>query len=326
VSLQAILRERLTAVDSSPGSAPAGEYAKAGNLAPGGKPFGPVNVYLPQEQRMTAFRRVTLTVALVLGLAACAEKRDFRTRLVREWPADEISEVKLRGINGTVRVQAHSEDKITLVAEIRATGRPAREAVHRGLIETTVSGETLSIRERTFSKKIIEFIPFFNTGRVRISYSLKVPESTVVRVNTVNGRIETEGVSGFLNLETINGPIRVSTPRAQLDASTVNGSIRAVFTDEFRGAQLKTVNGSIRLSVPAEASIDAQVEQVNGSFKTNMPVRVSSTPGSRETSGSINGGEFPLEVSTVNGSVSLERREAAPPADEKTEAKVTLGR
>lgn len=272
------------------------------------------------EINMTAIRRLALVGALVGLLAAC-ERRDFHTRLVREWPAEDISEVRLRGINGRVKVEAHAEDKVSLVADIRATGRPAREAVQRGLIETSVSGETLTIRERTFSKKLIEIIPFFNTRRVRISYLLKVPEPTVVRVNTINGRIETEGVSGFLNLETINGPIRVSTPRAQLDASTVNGSIRAEFTDQFRGAQLRTVNGSIRLSVPPEASIDAQVEQVNGSFQTNMPISVSSSPGRRETVGSINGGEFPLEVSTVNGSVTLERRDAAQPAVDKTEAR-----
>lgn len=270
--------------------------------------------------RMRKFRQLALA-AVAVGLLAACESREFRTRLVREWSAEEVSAVKLRGINGKVKIESDPSGKISLIADIQASGRPAKEAIQRGLIDTRIDGDTLFIREKTFSKKLIEIVPLFRTGHVRISYLLKVPESTDVNVETVNGKIESEGVSGSLTLETINGPIRVRTPRGQVDAKTVNGSIRAEFTQEFRGALMRTVNGSIRLTVPSDASMDAQVDQVNGAFQTNMPVSVSSAPGHRESSGAINGGAFPLEISTVNGSVTLQRREieeppvpAAPPA------------
>lgn len=262
---------------------------------------------------MKAHRSLSFALGVLTLLGAC-ESQVMRTRLVREWPAEQISEVRLHGLNGRVDVQSDAGGKVRLIAEIHAAGRPAREALERGLVSTELNGERLEIREKTFSKKLIEVIPVFNTGQVRINYLLTVPESTDVTVRTRSGRIESKGISGSLNLETINGRIRVETPRAQLWAKTVNGSIGAVFTDEFRGAQLHTVNGSIRLSVPPGSSIDAQVDQVNGAFRTNIPVRVNTSPGQREVTGSIAGGEFPLEISTINGSVTLESRVPGVPA------------
>lgn len=257
--------------------------------------------------------RQTFTAVVVALLLGACETQVVRTRLVRQWPAEEISQVRLRGINGGVKVESDAGDKVMLVAEIHATGRPARKALERGLIDASVQGETLDIREKVLSKKLIQILPFFNTGQLKVDYHLKVPETTDISVSTAAGRIESRGISGFLNLQTINGSIHVETPRAQLEAKTVNGAIRAVFTEEFRGAQLRTINGAIRLIVPPGSSIDAQVDQVNGSFQTNIPVHVNSAPGHRESTGSIDGGEFPLEVSTVNGSVTLERRELPVP-------------
>ena len=261
--------------------------------------------------RMRVFNRAVASLAVVLLCVTCAAPHKFHTRLEREWSADQVSEVKLHGLNGRVDVQASHTGKVKLIADISATGRPARDAVEKGLVEARLDGDTLLIRERTISKKVIEVVPFFHTSKVKISYVLTVPESTDVAVSTLNGRISSAGVSGFLNLETVNGRITVTTPRGQLEAKTVNGSIRADFTEEFRGAQLRTVNGSIRLTVPPDASIDAQVDQVNGAFQTNIPVSVNTGPGHRESAGSINGGDFPLEVSTVNGSVSLQRIDVA---------------
>lgn len=254
-------------------------------------------------------RRQIFAVVVAASLVSACQTQVVRTRVVREWPADEISEVRLRGLNGRVKLEGDASGKVLLVAEIHATGRPAREALERGLIDTSLQGQTLEIREKTLSRKVIEIVPFFNTGQLRVDYLLRVPETTDVSVTTSAGTIESRGVSGFLNLETINGAIRVETARAQLEAKTVNGAIRAIFTEEFRGAQLRTVNGSIKLTVPPGSSIDAQVDQVNGAFQTNIPVHVSSMPGNGGLTGTVEGGEFPLEVSTVNGSVTLERRE-----------------
>ena len=120
-------------------------------------------------------------------------------------------------------------------------------------------------------------------------------------MTTANGRVEITGVRGDHKLRSVNGRIEVSTPDAKLDATTVNGRIIAKFTSEFRGARLRTVNGSVRVMVPPHSAISADVDTVNGSFNSNIPVNVSTD----RTASSGAGHEYPLDVTTVNGSVTV---------------------
>ena len=118
-------------------------------------------------------------------------------------------------------------------------------------------------------------------------------------LDTTNGRIETFGVRGEQELGSVNGRIEVDTPDATVRARTVNGRIEARFRETFHSAELKTVNGSVKVFVPVDTKVAADVDQVNGSFNSRLPVVVNS----RDAEGA------PLRVTTVNGSVTLDEIE-----------------
>ena len=168
-------------------------------------------------------------------------------------------------------------------------------------------GGTLSIREKGHRSGRI-----FGRASRQIDFAITIPAQLDLEAKTVNGRVLVEGVSGPMELSSVNGRIELSTPGAQVSATTVNGSIRAEFRNRFLGAKLSSVNGSIGVEVPRDASLDLDIHQVNGSFRTDLPVVVESS-GRGGSHGSLHGGQYPLEINTVNGSVRL--RQADPPLD-----------
>jgi DUF4097 and DUF4098 domain-containing protein YvlB len=87
----------------------------------------------------------------------------------------------------------------------------------------------------------------------------------------------------------------------------VNGRVRAKFVREFNGARFKTVNGSVKATLPQNASFNVNLSQVNGDFEASFPLSINSHPGSRRVSGEVNGGQHPLKITTVNGDVELAR-------------------
>jgi DUF4097 and DUF4098 domain-containing protein YvlB len=115
------------------------------------------------------------------------------------------------------------------------------------------------------------------------------------------------GVDGAMEATTVNGPIEVETGGMnELRARTVNGSVHAKFLHDFRGARLKTVNGGIEALMPPSASFTCDLSQVNGDFEASFPLSIHSNPGSRRVSGQVNGGQFELQITTVNGDVEVQ--------------------
>ena len=162
--------------------------------------------------------------------------------------------------------------------------------------------------------------PFINRSSVRVDYSLLVPATVALDLTTVNGHITARGVEGEAALKTVNGPIEIETAgRNEISAKSVNGAVRAKFLIDFRGARLKTVNGAVEAMLPPTASFSCDLSQVNGDFEASFPLSIHSNPGSRRVSGSVNGGQYELQITTVNGDVEVQHLPpavsiAAPPA------------
>ncbi len=229
--------------------------------------------------------------------AACYAPESRQTVFRQEWPAAQIQKVTVRGANGRIEIEAAPVDRVRL--EARSRGRVGDAGKPHEMIEAKLDGSTLTIRERGSRRKFL----FGRKGR-QVDFALVVPARVAIDAQTVNGRVTVEGVAGAMTLGSVNGRIELSTPGGKVHASTVNGSIHAEFLRRFVGANLRTVNGSIGVEVPADASLDLDIHQVNGSFRTDLPVVVEST-GRRGSHGSLHGGEYPLEINTVNGSVRL---------------------
>jgi len=246
--------------------------------------------------RSSRYAGFSLLGALVIG-GCVVPQHEFEIR--RSWPAASISQLEVQAINGKIELTAGPSDQITMMAKGSTSGTSSDDA---GIIQANVDDGVLRIREEGRTSYSVFQI---RHGR-HVDYTIQVPATLAgVKLTNVNGKISVTGISGKLVTHSVNGQIHVSTPRAELTAVTVNGPVDAEFLEQFSGAHLKTVNGAITVSVPANASIDCNVSQVNGNFRSDIPLLTTSSRGS--TSGSANQGQFPFEATTVNGSVTLTR-------------------
>jgi hypothetical protein len=249
---------------------------------------------------------ILLAVSATVFAAACYEPELRQAAFRQEWPASGIESVQVRGTNGRIEIEAAPTDTVRMEARVRSR-RGGEQKRLEDFVVSRVEGGTLTIREKRASRSFR--IGLFRSDSRQVDFVVKVPARTRITAKTVNGRVLVSGVAAPMTLSSVNGRIEVSTPGAPVRASTVNGSIRAEFLQRFVGAKLSSVNGSIGIEVPRDASLDLDIHQVNGSFRTDLPVVVEST-GGRGSHGSLHGGEYPLEINTVNGSVRLRQADA----------------
>jgi hypothetical protein len=147
-----------------------------------------------------------------------------------------------------------------------------------------------------------------NRNDVSVHFTVLVPDGVNVDVNSVNGEVNVDGVSGTVEANTVNGSVVAESTRGPVSAKTVNGSIRASLgsmgDDDLR---YTTVNGSITLELPSRVDADLDISTVNGRVNTDFPVTVQGSISRKRLRGTIGDGGHALKASTVNGSVTLKR-------------------
>ena len=252
-------------------------------------------------------KRLSLLAVALLTLASCVAGERHLQTYERVWPAAGVREIRLNGVDGDVVIESGSPNEIRLVAKVKSRGiSPSKDAENGGYFQTVLEGDSLRIGQK--KAKIRVRFPFSMRSRLEIDYALQVPETIALELRTVNGKISTRGVSGQAEMTLVNGTIDAEVGgENDFHATTVNGRIRAKFLRDFKGARLKTVNGGVEALLPPTASFTCSLSQVNGDFEASFPLSIHSHPGSRRVSGEVNGGQYQLQITTINGDVEVDR-------------------
>lgn len=210
---------------------------------------------------------------------------------------DPDGTVSIENQNGSVRVDTWAESTVRIEAEKRAAGIALKSI----RIEIRGEGDRIDIETRLPRGSF-----FGHAGAVR--YHVTVPERARVKVETANGRVEVRGLSGPVRASTVNGSVEVEGSSGRVEASTVNGSIRASLRDVApEWHRFSTTNGSVDVSLPGGAGGEFEARTVNGRIETAFPLTVSGGRGSRRLQGRLGEGKARFEMSTVNGSVRIEK-------------------
>ncbi len=142
-------------------------------------------------------------------------------------------------------------------------------------------------------------------GRVRVEFTVLVPEGVTFVGRTVNGDVEALDMLSDAFLSTVSGDARVSTTGIA-SAMTVSGSISASIggADWGRNLEFLTVAGDIYVTVPSETNADVEASVQSGSITSDFPLTQDSSGDKRGTIGS---GGWMLLLATVDGDILLER-------------------
>jgi hypothetical protein len=107
---------------------------------------------------------------------------------------------------------------------------------------------------------------------VDVHFTVQVPRDVELRLNSVNGSIEGEGLQNRVVAHTVNGGVRIATAR-EADAATVNGSIVVRADPRSGDMHFRSVNGSVRLEIPSESSVRLAARSVNAGSRATFPRR-----------------------------------------------------
>lgn len=72
--------------------------------------------------------------------------------------------------------------------------------------------------------------------------------------------------------------------------------------------ELKGINGSITVELPADVSTEVRASTVNGGIDSDFPLSVKGRWGPKQAHGTLGSGGRTLELETVNGAIRLVKR------------------
>jgi DUF4097 and DUF4098 domain-containing protein YvlB len=204
--------------------------------------------------------------------------------------------VAIQNLYGDVTITAWDRDDVLVEAFKRGAG--ARQLADVRIVVEPGSG-TLSIRT------------IYNDGDsqqpVRVEYRLMVPRSARLEdVRLVNGGLDIRGVDGPVKASAVNGTIRAERLGGAVELSTVNGTVDAGFArlDRRRPILLASVNGAIRLSLPAGAGASVYAHNRSGGIVSAFG-RACRGQGGHTLKVELDRGGAPIRLDNVNGGIFI---------------------
>lgn len=143
-----------------------------------------------------------------------------------------------------------------------------------------------------------------------VSYEISVPQGANVTLNTVNGGISVEDLSGQVRFRARNGGVKLYNVAGDIKGETTNGGLDVELTgDRWNGTGLdvETSNGGVKLTLPSNYSAELETGTTNGRLRIDFPVTVQGLLGRRITTTLGMGGPR-IRAMTNNGGVVIRSR------------------
>ena len=217
--------------------------------------------------------------------------------------------VEIVNVNGPIVVEAAPGPEVEIRATRIARGRSdeeARELLTKVEFKESVAPGRVAVQTVTGSGMAVRGRP------VSVEYRLRVPSGLHVSVKTEHGGIGLHDIDGTVVASTTNGGIRGTNVSGAVSAHIVNGGIVMDVRRAAGPIELESVNGSIRLDIPADLNADLEARAVNGDISTDDNLKVDASERSRTSlKGELNRGGTRVSVKTVNGGVRLRTRDGS---------------
>jgi len=203
--------------------------------------------------------------------------------------------------NGGVKVQAWDRNEVKVEARVQARGTSESDAkALAGEVTVNASGRSVSSDGPR------------STGRGRhwsVSYVVWAPTASDLDLESTNGGIAVDGITGDVTAATTNGGIDLSGALGRVEAETTNGGITLNLTrgGSTGSISAETTNGGIDLIIPEGRSAELDAETTNGGISVDFPVQVQGRIGRRLRTTIGEGGPM-IRLETTNGGIEVKRR------------------
>ena len=225
--------------------------------------------------------------------------------------------IRVRNINGEIRVRASTSDKV----EVTATKTWRRGDPKDVRIETTKASdgsilvcalwnEGARCTESGYHSNNDGQRNEYNNNDTAVDFEVRVPRGVKVGVWSVNGGVNVDGATSEVRASSVNGGVDAVSSGGPVTASTVNGSVHASM-GRLEGTQdldYSTVNGSVIAEFTGDVDADIELRTVNGRFQTDWPVTITGRIDPRHLRATLGKGGRRIRLSTVNGNVELRKK------------------
>lgn len=259
---------------------------------------------------------ITVAVlAVIIGMLLLAGSGCSRTMVTEDffqaYRVRQGTVLEIYNPNGPVSVEGSDHDEVEIAALLETY--QGQEALDRVDIYIDID-----------NTMVIETIHPDDAKNVTVSYNIKVPEGVWVSIvdcfngsidvrkvagnpvlSTSNGNINASEVNGVVSARSSNGDLVVSAIEGLAFLRTSNGNIEAELKNLAEDLEIRTSNGSIKLSINPELALDLEAFTSNGEISFNDLLLETTLLEQTALAGSMNGGGHLLNITTSNGSIDL---------------------
>jgi hypothetical protein len=231
-------------------------------------------------------------------------------REVRELTAPAGGTIKVDGRqNGGISVKGEERSDIVIRACIQAWAKSDEGA--KAVADNIFINTSGTVRARADSAD--------GDKNWSVSYEIRVPRSSDLKLTAHNGNIWVTGVDGDVEFETTNGGVILDDDSGAYTGRTTNGGVAVKLTGgTWRGSGLNvtTTNGGVNILMPTNYAANIETGTVNGGFSSDIPALSISTEKvgqdaywgrqrAKRIASSFNGGGAPIKIITTNGGVKI---------------------
>jgi DUF4097 and DUF4098 domain-containing protein YvlB len=245
---------------------------------------------------------ILLAAGLVFSLAAAqARASDRQTEEFHQtYELSSNGQVSLDNVNGDVHITGWDQNEVKV------------DAIKTVWSGTPLSDVRIEVDSHPGSIHIETKVPhhWMGNSHWRVDYTLMVPQhATIDKAGLVNGALEIENMAGDVDASSVNGRIRAQSLSGGVALSAVNGPIEVSFDRPgvSHSISLKTVNGSISLTLPPDANAALSVRTLNGGITCDFPVKINAGYVGHSLDATLGKGGGEIELKTVNGSIAIHR-------------------
>ena len=247
-------------------------------------------------------RLLALAAALSASFVMLYARDEVREEFHQPYPLAANGRVGVPNVTGAIHVSAWDRNEVKVDAIKH--GRD-QKALDQAKIVVDTRTDAIEIRTK-YPQDCHECRP------AAVEYTIMVPRGAALDpINTVNGGVMVEGVSGHIKVASVNGGVEVRKAGGDLDLSTVNGRVQGGFDQlAARHISMHSVNGAISLALPKGAGAHLELATVHGPVTSDfdLPREHDHYGPGRHVDTQIGGGGAEISLHTVNGGISLTRQ------------------
>lgn len=219
----------------------------------------------------------------------------------------EAGSLRLRGIDGPVSLRGVDGDtvRVRVIYQVRAASEAAADrAIADAQVRLDRGPDRLELDARDRRWGPLDAVAWlFGEGHVRVGFEAEVPRGASVRVETVSGHVEADGLVGDQRYTTVSAPLDLDAVSGRVEADTVSGRID-VAGDTDLALRSHSVSGGVRASAPH--LLDVRLTTTSGSIVLEGTLAPGVEHRVETVSGSLRlgaPGSVTIDMRTISGSV-----------------------